>query len=226
MSTVRLYNADCLDILPTLEPGSVDAVVTDPPYGLELGKANDSRQDCSHLGKRSYDNYDDTYENFISLIVPRIKAALTIADRAAVFTGPHIHEQGNPDAIGGIYHPSAIGRTSWGFKNFLPVLFYGTAPDLNQGSYPTVLYSTAVAPKNGHPCPKPLAWMEWLVKLTTREGETVFDPFVGSGTTAIACMRTRRNFIGCEIDSGYHATAERRIEAERNRHPLFAGVAE
>lgn len=221
---IDLRLGDCLEILPTLDAGSVDAVVTDPPYGLDLGVANDRRQDRSHLGKKSYASYQDTYENFVGQIVPRLNACLDLVDRAAVFSGPHLQEQRKASAIGGVYHPSAIGRTSWGFKNFLPVLFYGKAPDLNNGHYPIVHKSTATAPKVNHPCPKPLEWMLWLIKHATRPGETIFDPFMGSGTTGIACERLGRNFIGCEIDPGYFAIAQKRIAAEQSKMSLFAGI--
>jgi site-specific DNA-methyltransferase (adenine-specific) len=222
--TVTLHLGDCLDVLRTIEPGSVDAVVTDPPYGVNLGVLNDKRRDRSHLGKQSYADYQDTYENFVEQIVPRLNAAIDSGERAAVFTGPHIHEQRKPKAIGGIYHPSAIGRTSWGFKNFLPVLFYGIAPELEKGHHPTVHRSTAVSPKNGHPCPKPLEWMMWLIQLASRPGDTILDPFMGSGTTGVACVRTGRNFIGIEIDPGYHEIARKRIDAELDRTCLFDAV--
>ena len=64
--------------------------------------------------------------------------------------------------------------------------------------------------------------MRWLIKLTTRPGETVLDPFAGSGTTGIACLHTGRKFIGIEISPDYHAIARKRL-AEVDG-PLFAAV--
>lgn len=221
--SVSLHLGDCLSVLRSLRDGSVDAVVTDPPYGVGLGVGKDKRRDGRHLGKPAYADFADSYDDFVTLIVPRLNAALDQAARAAVFTGPHIWEQRKADAIGGVFHPSAVGRNCWGFKNFLPVLFYGKAQDLNRGSYPTAIRSTASAERiDGHPCPKPLEWMEWLVERTTRPGQTVLDPFMGSGTTGVACVNTGRNFIGCEIDPGYYAIAERRIaEAQVARAELL-----
>jgi site-specific DNA-methyltransferase (adenine-specific) len=75
---------------------------------------------------------------------------------------------------------------------------------------------------NTHPTIKPLKLMEWLCRLTaTPTGGTVLDPFLGSGTTALACLRTGRRCIGIERDPGYVAIAVKRIEAELNRAPLF-----
>jgi hypothetical protein len=131
-----------------------------------------------------------------------------------VFTGPHIHEQRKPDAVGGVYCPAATGRHCWGFKSFLPVLFYGKAPDLHLGSKATAITSTEVVERavvGTHPVPKPVGWMLWLVELATRYGETVCDPFMGSGTTGVACVDSGRNFVGIELDPVYFDRSRRRI---------------
>jgi site-specific DNA-methyltransferase (adenine-specific) len=67
-----------------------------------------------------------------------------------------------------------------------------------------------------HPTAKPLALMGWLVRTYCGDGETVLDPFAGSGTTAVACLNTGRRFVGCELDPTYHAVAQRRIAAARS----------
>ena len=68
--------------------------------------------------------------------------------------------------------------------------------------------------KRIHEAQKPLALMEFLIKLTTQEGQIALDPFMGSGTTAVAAKRTNRQFIGFEIDPSFHASAVQRLEAE------------
>ncbi|MCC6797684.1 MAG: site-specific DNA-methyltransferase [Candidatus Hydrogenedentes bacterium] len=148
--------------------------------------------------------------------------AIERADRAAVFIGPHIHELPKFDALGGVYCSSATARHQWGFKNFLPVLLYGTYPDLQNGAkFPTVLQSNETAESNGHPVPKPIGWMQWLVALTTRPAETILDPFMGSGTTGVACVRLGRKFIGIEIEPKYFDIAVRRIEAAMDETSLL-----
>jgi tRNA G10 N-methylase Trm11 len=62
-----------------------------------------------------------------------------------------------------------------------------------------------------HPTEKPVALFEWIMDRFTKAGMTVLDPFMGSGTTGVACVNTGRNFIGVEIDAGYFKIAERRI---------------
>lgn len=210
---VTLYLGDCLEVLPTL--GKVDAVVTDPPYGIGLGNHSDSKETRPGVGlkKQAYESYDDTPENFEKIVAPAIELALGIADRGAVFTaGSSIWMLPVASAIGGVYMPSGQGRTKWGFQNLAHCLFYGIAPDLHKGARNIVFRSCESSEKNGHPCPKPLGWMEWAVGFATRSGETALDPFMGSGTTGVAAVKLGRKFIGIEIDPKYYAIARERIQ--------------
>ena len=75
--------------------------------------------------------------------------------------------------------------------------------------------------KVDHPTQKPVALMRHLVELFTVEGDTVLDPFMGSGTTGVACVQTGRNFIGVEIDEGYFNIAKKRIEQAQMQQNLF-----
>lgn len=208
IGSAELWCADCRDVLPELR---AHACVTDPPYGVELG-SGDQRGKAHGLALEAYASYADTYENYVQQIVPALTLAMQQSERAAVFIGPHIHELPKFDALGGVYCSAATARHQWGFKNFLPVLLYGTYPDLQNGAkLPTVLASNETAEKNGHPVPKPVGWMRWLVALTTRPGETVLDPFMGSGTTGVAAVEQGRRFIGIERERRYFDIACERI---------------
>jgi DNA modification methylase len=99
---------------------------------------------------------------------------------------------------------------------------YGTYTDLQDGAkYPTVIASNETAEKNGHPVPKPVGWMTWLVSLASKRGETVLDPFMGSGTTGVAAIQLGRKFIGIERNPSYFDIAVRRIEQAYSQRPLF-----
>jgi hypothetical protein len=87
----------------------------------------------THRGYRP--DVDDSYEAFVGEIVPRINAALDMATRALVWTGPHIHEQRKPDAIGGVFCPAGTGRHVWGFKQFLPALLSEISRLVGLGGY-------------------------------------------------------------------------------------------
>ncbi len=126
-----------------------------------------------------------------------------------------------PRAIGGIFVAAAIGRNSWGWSNMIHCLLYGAAPNLDLGAKPTGIYSNARAEDTGHPTTKPLRWMLWAIALGTEEGDVVFDPFMGSGTTGVACVKLNRNFIGIELDPIYFAIAKKRIEDAQRQPRLF-----
>jgi len=214
---ITIYHGDCREVLPSIE---FDVVVTDPPYGvLEPGDFNPRVRDdrgASHgLVRDTYLSYVDTYDNFVGTVVPALNLAILASKRAAVFTGPHIQEQAKAKAIGGIYCAAGCGRHHWGFKTFLPVLFYGNAPNLHLGCKPNTIQSTATAHGDvDHPCPKPLSWMRWLVSLASLETETILDPFCGSGTTLEACKILGRCAIGIEIEEQYCEIAAKRLSQE------------
>jgi DNA modification methylase len=208
---ITIYHGDCREVLPHV---AADALICDPPYGVGLGVDKDMRAAGHGLAKQAYATYDDTYENLIEIIVPALAAALKSVKRGAVFSGPHLQEMPKADAVGGIYCPAASGRHKWGFKTFLPVLFYGTDPRLHFGARPIVIQSTATAEKNGHPCPKPIEWMRWLIERSTLDSETILDPLMGSGTTLRAAKDLGRRAIGIEIEERYCEIAARRLSQE------------
>jgi DNA modification methylase len=220
----ELWLGDCPEILPTL--GKVDTVVTDPPYGVRLGENNDKRARRHGLGKLPYESTDDTAENFEAVVVPVITKCIETFGRVASFMGgAGISKLPAVSGLGGVYVPSGAGRNSWGFICFHAVLMYGAAPLLNRGARPTVFYNCDRAEINGHPVPKPISWMRWLVSLASEENETILDPFMGSGTTGVACAQLGRKFIGIEIEPKYFDIACRRIDDAYKQPRLFKDEA-
>jgi DNA modification methylase len=73
-----------------------------------------------------------------------------------------------------------------------------------------------------HKTQKPVSLMLWVLENYSKIGDTIFDPFMGSGTTGVACMQLGRNFIGCEIDPNYYAIAEKRIKEAASQQVMFA----
>jgi site-specific DNA-methyltransferase (adenine-specific) len=221
IGNATLYLGDCLTVLPTL---AADVLITDPPYGVNLGNhagAKDKR--LKHLTKQAYASYEDTPENYGVVVVPAINTALAVTKRGMVFgVPPLIWQLPAPDAIGGIYLPHSVGRCRWGFSSMSHCLLYGTAPGIEKGCRNTAIYSTALPEKNGHPTPKPLQWMIWAVDLGSRREETVLDPFMGSGTTGVACASLGRKFIGIEMEPAYFDIACERIDNAYRQERLFA----
>ena len=202
-----LYRGDCLEVLPTL--GKVDAVVTDPPYGVMLGKkANNQRFD-----RMQYESFDDTPENVQIVCVPAVKLALEKSARGLVTPGvKNMWLYPKPSHVGAAYYPCATGCNSWGFSNWQPLFYYGKDPFGGKGSLHDSFRSTEPSEKNGHPCPKPIGQMQWMVKRVSVPNETIIDPFMGSGTTGVACVNLGRKFIGIELEPKYFDIACKRIE--------------
>lgn len=200
----RLLLGDCLDVLPTL--GRVDAVVTDPPYGVGM----------------EYSTTDDTPEFVINVAVPAIEICRSIALRVVLTPGiKNLFAYPQPTHTGAIYYPSGAGCNTWGFTCWQPILYYGKDPYGGKGSKPDSFSATDAAEKFDHPCPKPIGQMRRILARTTLAHEVVLDPFMGSGTTGVACVKLGRSFIGIEIDEGYFDIACDRIRKAYAQPDMF-----
>lgn len=209
-----IYHCDCLEMIDRLE--QTDAMITDPIYGVNVGENQSSKEKRNGLlVKSKYASVKDTKENYVKIVVPAIQSFLKKCKRAAVFGfAPNIFLLPHPDVIGGVYVSAGCGRNKWGWTTFMPVLFYGTAPNLEKGAKRTAMESNDSSEKNGHPTPKPISWMNWLVDLASAEDETIIDPFMGSGTTLVSAKSYGRKCIGIEIEEEYCEIAANRLRQE------------
>ena len=219
IGAATLYLGDCRDILPTL--GKVDAVVTDPPYGVNFAGSV-----TKHSGAHgvTYASFDDTPENVRASIVPRINEAVAIAGCAVVTPGlAAMFAYPEPRSVGWIYYPSGANSGPWGFVCGQPIYYYGKDPYLAKqlGSRPNCFASVEAAEENGHPCPKPIRQMRWLVNRASLADHLILDPFMGSGTTGVAAVQMGRKFIGIEIEERYFQIACRRIEEAQRQGDMF-----
>lgn len=208
----RLLLGDCLAVMPLL--GRFDAVVTDPPYGL-AGADTD---------KNDYATFSDDADDVERLVLGVLDWGQF--DRLVMTPGQRMmFRYPEPTAIGAFYYPAGTGSCSWGFVGWQPIFYYGKDPVLQDGKgrASNSFYATDSAEKNGHPCPKPIGQWTRLLKRVTRDGDTVLDPFMGSGTTLVACQRMGRAGAGIEIDPEYFDIACRRVdEAARQPDLLIA----
>jgi site-specific DNA-methyltransferase (adenine-specific) len=222
-----LYLGDCLEVMPAL--GKVDAVVTDPPYGEETHKNAKSNRGGS--GKKAI--------NFSSINIEKLKQIISLSAslgprwyastmewrhvlgfelsppsgwefvRMGVWlkTNPMPQISADRPAQGweaiAYMHNTKAGKKTWngGGKhgNYL-------GPVISDGNHPT-----------GKPVPMFLGMVEKLSNLN----ETILDPFAGSGTTGVACVKTGRKFIGIEQDPDYFEIACKRVQAAYDQPDLF-----
>ncbi len=191
---VTLYNADCLDVLRQLPAGSVDAVVTDPPYGVSFRGSG----------------WDNDIPNWID-------KARDISGVVVFTTAPTTQwDYPRPDWVCCWYREASNSRSQLrgGFNHWSPVLVYGR-PKFPVDSKKLHAIQHSYPKGFPHPSPKPEALMIWLVSHACGDDQLVLDPFMGSGTTGVAAIKTGRKFIGIELDAGYCEIAKRRIvEAE------------
>jgi len=221
----KLYHGDCLEILPQLTE-KVDLVLTDPPYGIGLTCKNiKSRLNCvanKNAGKHTWTNNDypdigDHKEFNPELLLKFNKLALfgannyasKLPDRYSWLVWDKKTERGAKNNIGdcelvwckGSKHNSVrIFRHMWnGYQR-----------------------DSEVGEKQIHPTQKPVKLIEWVMSFFDTTG-LVLDPFLGSGTTAVACERLGRRWIGIEISKEYCDIAVKRIEEERSQLKLPLG---
>lgn len=206
---ITIYNADYRDVLGQLEP--VDLVLTDPPYGVMLGDKPNT------LNKGKYESFNDSPENVIPLVLEMLALTQRIATRTVMTPGvKNMFAYPKPAHCGSIYYPSGAGCNSWGFSCWQPIFYYGKDPYGGKGSRPDSFSSVEAAQKNGHPCPKPIGQWKRLLERVSLPGETVLDPFMGSGTTLVAAKQLGLRAIGIEIEEKYC-----QIAVERLRQPML-----
>jgi len=207
MSDIKLILGDCLEEMKKIPDKSIDLVLTDPPYGLGF----------------NYDNFEDTQENLKKLVDAFMPEVLRIGIVVAITPGVNnINLYPKPTWILPWIYRGGANYSSWGFNCWQPVLVYGKDPYLrdNLGCRSDVIEDNIPAEKNGHPCPKPISFIKKLIiRTSTRKTDKILDPFMGSGTTGVACKELSMDFIGIEISPEYFKIAEQRIK--NTTPPLF-----
>lgn len=222
IGNATLYLGDCLEILPTL--GKVDAVITDPPYGISLGKTANGNARTRQRG--AYSAFEDTPEYIQSVCVPAIQQCIGRFGRVIATTGQrHAWKYPEPDDIGCWFNPAGSSASKWGWLTSHIILYWGKDP--RAGGSITANSVTGVGPTAedrlfDHPCPKPLSFMRWMVGKGTLDGQSVCDPFMGSGTTGVACMILGRPFCGIELEEKYFDIACERMENVQRQERMFA----
>jgi site-specific DNA-methyltransferase (adenine-specific)/modification methylase len=203
-----LYLGDCMDILPTLD--KVDAVITDPPYGInENSKKVASREKLAK--PKDYGDFDwdkaPPPDELIELI--RTKAQFQAFFGGNYFTLPPtscwlVWDKLNGDndfadcELAWTNWPKAVRRLQWRWN--------GMIRQGNEERY--------------HPTQKPIGVMKWVIELCPK-AETILDPFMGSGTTGVAAIQMGRKFIGIEREPKYFDIACKRIEQASKQVDMF-----
>lgn len=233
----RLILGDCRDVLPTLGP--VDAVIGDPPYSVSVPGSKVAGRPGKGVRNLDFFAGDDDWAAMTALVADAFAKAAQLEPLTVIAwcghrqIGPLVEmleragystrmlfwrKRCPPPAPPGSGFAQAVEQAVYGYKP-------GRA--WNGGQYEHNVfdadsYRFGQPGKVDHPTQKPLSLMHWNVGALTRVGETVLDPFMGSGTTGVACALTDRSFIGIEREPSYFDIACRRIEEAYKQPRLFA----
>lgn len=200
--SVLLYCRDCMEILPQLPDKCVDAVVTDPPYGIDFAGRPTKWQREAGASPEAWD-----------VVAPNISSLHRLSVKLAVWGGNYFSLPASRGCIAWIKpdSPPSMGSVEYCWTNH----------DKNAKH---IVHSISATNKEraGHPTQKPLPVMLWSLDWL-EAGRLILDPFMGSGTTGVACVKTGRKFIGIEISRNYFDIAVKRIEDAFADQGLFTG---
>lgn len=202
-----MIEGDCLEVMPQI--GKVDAVVTDPPYGIgEDGGRFRDRKGGGHrvLDKKSWDK--DRPQKAV------FEAIIRSSDHQLIWGGNYFSD----------FLPPSKGWLYW------DKLMGGDFADgeLAWSSADRALRKYTECNKGGgkvHPTQKPIGLMKWCLGFLP-DAKTILDPFMGSGTTGVACVKTGRKFIGIELDPDYFEIACKRVREAYAQPDFFVAANE
>jgi DNA modification methylase len=234
---IDLHNGDCLELMKDIPDGSVDLVLTDPPYGTTACKWDSvipfepmweqlhriikpkgaiclfgSEPFSSALRMSNIKNYkyDWIWEKpqGVNPLLSKKQPLNSIENISTFYKKQCLY---NPQYESG--EPYRVVRDKTERVCEVNGHTFTQTETVNTGfRYPKRVLR--YARENGnHPTQKPVALLEYLIRTYTNEGETVLDFTMGSGSTGVACVNTNRRFIGIELDEGYFNIAQKRIEA-------------
>lgn len=232
MNQIQLLNKDCIEGMKTLADNSIDLIVTDPPYDIGSINGGGSVNTVKKLNKSLQDlRKADLIKGYD--IVAFGEEALRVMNEINIYFWCNKKQIPTYFDFYVNKHKCTFDILAWHKTNALPTYSNKYLSDTEyllyfrkgKGKCFPESYEDAktyyVAPINhkdkklwGHPTIKPLDITEKIIRNSTRQGQTVLDPFSGSGTTAIACINNNRNFIGFELDKDYYDISLNRIEKE------------
>jgi len=213
MSDIKLYNDDCMKVLPTLADGSISLTLTDIPYDEVNRKSGGLR----NLDKSHADIITFPLDEFIDEVVRVTSGSIYIFCGSVQVS--HIrnrlieHGLSVRHCIWEKTNPSPMnGQYMWlsSIENCIFARKHGAYFNPNERCKSAV-WKCATEKYKGHPTPKPIELMERLIQASSKRGDTVFDPCMGSGAVGIAAKKTKRKFIGVEMDKHYFDITQERV---------------
>lgn len=216
LGNIKLYNADCMEVIKTIPGNSVDLIVTDPPYGINFTKGYKSGSTELIQGDDGFTVMfflDDILREYKRILKPN--SALYIFTRFDVMPYWWIKLKNYFDAKNQIVWfkgGGGMGDLKGNFSyNYESIMFATNGKHQIRGKRDGSVWQIGKCKQEFHETQKPVELIQKIIEHSSDEGMVVFDPFMGSGTTGVACVNTNRSFIGIEMDDKYFTIAEKRI---------------
>lgn len=225
IGNATLYLGDCREVLPALGP--VDAVITDPPYGINYQTASKSRSRIEGFWKGAGVRKELAGKDARPVIGDSEAfdpAHLLALAPKLVLWGGNAYADKLPGRYGWLVWDKDAGDGWSGSDCELAWTNFGGAVKRHRQRWQGIIREGEECPFVGgalvHPTQKPVALMRWCIERAGRP-DTVLDPYMGSGTTGVAAVEMGAKFIGVEIDAGYFAIACKRIEDAQRQSRMF-----
>lgn len=225
--SIELYKGDCLEVMKDIKDKSIDCIITDPPYLIKYKtnhRKNKKHDFCSEIQNDKLSNID-LIENFIQRSFELLK------DNSAFYcfcswktedlfkqlleqTGFKIKNQ-----IIWVKNNWTAGDLKAQYGQQYEICFYCNKgrKEINGKRLTDVwFFNRVVGNQQLHQNQKPIELLEQIIIKSTNQNDIILDPFMGSGSTGVACANTNRNFIGIELDENYFNVAKKRIEDVEN----------
>jgi site-specific DNA-methyltransferase (adenine-specific) len=237
MEKDKIYNCDCLIGMKQIPDESVDLICTDPPYKVTQRGGSGTMSgywatDITRKGKIFAHN-DIDIEEYLPEFYRILKSDAHCYIMCNNYNLPHFFDVINKSQFHFVKllvwdkQSKICGRYYMGQIEHIFMLRKGKDKPINNCSQSDLLsFSNFNREKdkdgnNLHDSMKPIPLMQCLIENSTQDGELVLDPFIGSGTTALACIRSKRHYLGCEIDPKYYEVTCKRIQQEKAQLSLF-----
>ncbi len=233
MTIDRVYNMDCLEGMRQIESGAVSLIIADPPYELQ----QHNEKSGSAFGKKSRDYHQgiDHLQSGVSNEV--LEECLRVCKHPNMYI--FCSKDQLPQLLGfALNHKLKYDLLTWHKTNPVPtcnnkylsdteyIVFMRNGANL-YGTYETKR-KYFITPTNtedkrawGHPTPKPVSIIKTLIENSSQTGDIILDPYMGSGTTAIAAIQSNRHFVGFELSKDYYDMACKRIDTEQRQLTMF-----
>ena len=222
---INLMQGDCLERMQEIPDGSIDMILADPPYGMGF-QSNRSKSGPRHQKIKQDDAINYRWLSDAYRVLKTGGGIASFCDwKTSCRWADHIQDAGfniNSQVVWNRLH-HGMGDLKGAFAPMHDIIWYASKGRriFANGRPKSVIEVKRPSPSedNGHPTCKPVPLMEALINsISDESGGVILDPFMGSGTTGVACVNTGRNFIGIELDEKYFDIAKGRIaEAEGSR---------